>query len=146
MPLRGIVLLAFTLASLPVCFVRPFYGILVWTIIAFLNPHRFTWSAADAFPWALAVGTATLTGFFLFTRGWMARLASREICLLLGLWVWFTITSTISVHTSLFAHHAQETWTRYIFVSKILLMTLVMVGIVDSFQRLRILLLVIAGC
>jgi probable O-glycosylation ligase (exosortase A-associated) len=42
-------------------------------------------------------------------------------------------------------HHSADTWFRFNFVSKILLMTVVTIGVVDSFSRLRILVTVIAA-
>jgi probable O-glycosylation ligase (exosortase A-associated) len=144
-PLRGILLLVFFCISLPVCFIRPFYGILLWSVVAFLNPQSFIWSARYSFPWALAVAIPTLAGVLLFSRGW-TRLASREFYLLVTLWIWFTVTSVVSAHTPFFAHHAQDTLDRWQFVSKVLLMTVVTMAIVDSFARLRIFVLVMAGC
>jgi putative inorganic carbon (hco3(-)) transporter len=145
MPVRGALLLAYILLSVPVCFLRPFYGIALWTIIAFLDPQSFTWSAAAAFPWALAVGGATLCGFpFFAARGTSFR--SGKFALLAILWIWFTVTSALSSNTPLFVHHAADTWSKWQFVSKILLMTVVTAAIVDRFSRLRTLVLVIAGC
>jgi probable O-glycosylation ligase (exosortase A-associated) len=144
-PVRGILLLTFIVGSLPVCLFRPFYGILLWTILAFLDPQSFTWDIG-AFPWATAVGGATIVGFFIFNRGWVRRLGSTQVALLAILWIWFTITSFNSDQTPLLVHHSFATWFRFGFVSKILLMTVVTIGVVDSFARLRILVIVIAGC
>jgi probable O-glycosylation ligase (exosortase A-associated) len=144
-PVRGIVLLAIFIPSLPICFFNPFYGIVVWTIIAFLNPQWYTWWAAYIVPWALATAIPTLAGFVVFNRGW-GRMVSRESCLVLILWIWFTITTMISTHNPVFAGHAEDTWARWQFVSKILLMTIVTMAIVDSFSRLRKLVIVIACC
>jgi putative inorganic carbon (hco3(-)) transporter len=144
-PLRGVILIGFILASLPVCFFRPFYGIALWTIIAFLNPQGFTWSAASALPWAQIVAAPTIAGLLIFVGGWY-RLMSREVLLVLLLWVWFLITSFVSSTNPLFAHHADDTWYRFSFVSKILLMAVLTIPIVDTLAKLRLLFLVIAGC
>jgi probable O-glycosylation ligase (exosortase A-associated) len=144
--LRGILLLAYITGSLPFCLFSPFYGIVVWTILAFLNPQSFIWGAAGAFPWASAVGIATIAGFLIFVRGWFSRLASSQVFLIVLLWIWFVVTSVISDHTPEMAHHSFDTWFRFGFVSKILLMTVVTIGVVDSFARLRVLVIVIAGC
>jgi putative inorganic carbon (HCO3(-)) transporter len=144
--MRGSALLIFVLGSLPVCFVRPFYGILLWTVIAFLNPQSFVWGSGSYFPWALAVAIPTLIGVPIFVRGWAHRLVSREFFLVFALWIWFTITSVVSTNTSFFLHHAGDTWFRWGFVSKILLMTVVTMAVTQSFRQLRILMLVIAGC
>lgn len=145
MPLRGLALLVFVVLSVPVCFFRPFYGIVLWTIIAFLNPQSFTWTALDFFPWATAVAIPTILGMLVFDRR-LERLASRELGLLILLWSWFTLTTFVSTSLPEFAHHAPETWERWKFVSKILLMTVCMVPIVSSFQRLRYVILTIGTC
>lgn len=148
MPIKGALLLVYFIASLPLCFVWPFYGILLWVVVAFLNPQSsfLYWQVASEFPWAVAVAVPTLAGFFLLARGWGRRLFNRECGLLVILWAWFLVTSFVSSHTPLFVSHSFETWYKFRFVSKILLMTFVMVAIVHSFERLRILVIVIAGC
>jgi len=143
--LRGIVLMVFFAGSLPVTFVRPFYGILLWTIVAFLNPQSFMWGGAATLPWALAVAIPTIAGAVIFTHG-RYRLATREVAILIAFWIWITITTVVSMHSSMFMHHAADTWDRWTFVSKVLLMVLLTIAVVDSFERLRILVLVIAGC
>lgn len=146
MSLRGIILLVYMVGSIPICFLLPFYGIVLWTVVAFLNPQSFIWMANDSLPWAMAVAIPTLAGFLFFSRGGINRLGTREVGLIVILWTWFTITTLVSTSTPLFLHHAEDTWYRWQFVSKVLLMTVVTIAIVDSFERLRILLVVIAGC
>lgn len=146
MPIRGVILVTVFLASLPVCFIRPFYGIAVWAVIAFLNPQWYAWDAARLMPWALGVAIPTLAGFLLFCRGWMQRIAAREVILMVVMWLWFTITSFAAGQNPLFVHHIQDTWKLWGTVSKILLMTIVTVAVVDSFARLRTLVMVISGC
>ncbi len=147
MPIKGVLLFVFFVGSLPVCLARPFYGIILWTILAFLNPQSalFYWHAADSFPWAVAVAVPTVLGFAMFSNGWK-NLGSGKVLQLGVLWIWFTITSLISAHTPIFVHHAADTWVRWNFVSKVLFMTVITIAIVDTFERLRIFVLVIAGC
>ena len=145
MALRAILLLVFIAGSLPFCLFRPFYGVIVWMILAFLNPQSFIWGAG-AFQWATAVAVATIAGSLIFSRGWIGRLASTQVALLVTLWIWFIVTSFNSDASPALAHHSADTWFRFNFVSKILLMTLVTIGVVDSFSRLRTLVIVIAGC
>jgi putative inorganic carbon (HCO3(-)) transporter len=140
---RSILLLAFLIPSLPVCFVRPFYGILLWTFIAFTSLQWYAYSA-HMLPVAMLVAIPTLLGAAIFGRGWR-NLLTKECGLLLGLWIWFTITTFVAGGNPVFADHADELWPRWQFVSKIFLMTALAVVVVDSFARLRTLLIVIAG-
>jgi putative inorganic carbon (HCO3(-)) transporter len=145
MSLRGILLLAFFIPSIPLCFFRPFYGLLLWTVISFTSLHKYTWGEASVLPWAVMVGVPLILGFALFVHNF-DRMKSRESALIILLWIWFVFTSVGSTHTPLFMHHAQETWDHLIFVTKILVMTLISMSIVNSFSRLRTLLIVIASC
>lgn len=145
MSLRGILLLCFFIPSIPVCFFRPFYGLILWTIVAFTSLHKYTYGESANLPWAMMVGIPTILGFAFFSRGW-ERMKSRETILILILWIWFVITSIGSTRTPLFAHHAADTWQHLETVSKILLMTLITMGLLDSFKRLRTLVIVIGCC
>ena len=64
--MRDILVLGFFLPSLPVCFFRPFYGVLLWTIVAFVNPQHLAYGYAAGFPLAQAVAIPTLAGFLFF--------------------------------------------------------------------------------
>ena len=147
MPLKGAILLALFIPSLPLCFFRPFYGICVWAVLAFVNPQSYTlyWSVTRDIPWATVAAVPTLAGFMCFTRGWLRSIATMQMGLLISLWVWFFVTSLASSNTPLFQHHSVATWEQFEFLSKILLMTVVTAAIIDSRQRLRIYLLVLAG-
>ncbi len=142
--MRDILVLGVFLPSLPFCFLRPYYGVLLWVIVAFVNPQRLAYGYASTFPLAEAVAIPTLAGFLVFNRNW-GRLFSREALLLWALWIWFTLTSYVSTTNPLFEAHSADTWYRWTFVSKILLMTAVSICLVDSAKKLRILALVIAG-
>ncbi len=39
MPIRVALMFVFFVGSLPFCFIRPFYGILLWAVISYLNPQ-----------------------------------------------------------------------------------------------------------
>ncbi len=145
MPLRAIILLSVLMASLPVCFFRPFYGILLWDVVAFLNPQAYIWSANDSFPWALTIAIPTISGYVLFSRR-SGAIGTRECYLMLILWGWFTVTTILSTHTPEFFHHIADTKYHWQFVSKVLLMTMFSLAIVDSFERLRTLVMVMSGC
>src|SRR6185312_7014245 len=69
-----------------------------------------------------------------------------ECYLVLILWAWFTITTVNSTMSPAFVHHAVDTWFQWRFVSKVLLMTMFTFAIVDSFERLRMLVIVMSGC
>jgi probable O-glycosylation ligase (exosortase A-associated) len=145
MPVRGVILIAYFVASLPVCFLRPFYGVVMWMVVAFVNPQSYTWGAAMAFPWAVAVGIPTLLGMVCFTRGWN-RLFARESILLMIFWAWVTVTTLVSVRSPVFNHHAADTWYKWGFVSKVWLMTFATSVIIRDFHQFHIFMRSMALC
>jgi putative inorganic carbon (HCO3(-)) transporter len=143
-PIRDIVVLAIILGSLPICFLRPFYGIGLWTVVAFMNPHRMSWGVARDFPVAELIAVATLLGFLIFEHK-LANLWRRESVLILLLWAWFAVDTAVTTHMAAFQHHAGLTMWRFGMVSKIILMTVVAIAVVNSWFRFRRFLLCIAG-
>src|SRR5262245_27541624 len=86
-----------------------------------------------------------MLGMLAFDRNF-GRLASRQVYLIGLLWLWFCVTTFFSMRSPEFSHHATDTWEKWVFVSKVLLMTLCAIPIVSSFARLRSLVLTIACC
>src|SRR5215470_2193775 len=134
--MRDIVVTAVIFGLLPFCLTRPWVGILVWSWIGYMNPHRLTWSFAATMPFAQFTALATLTGL-LFTTDRKPMPWTREIYLLLALWVMFLITT-------LHALHPQMAWDYFTEVSKILLITFVTLLLFQDERKLRALLYVIA--
>ena len=145
MSLRAIVLFSLLLPSLPFCLARPFYGIICWTIIGFLNPQFYAWGARFFAPAAELVAIPTLVGCLLFGRNWRA-LATREVMLLGLLYGWFTVTTIVATNTPLFMPHAQDTWIRWETVAKILVMTAATIVCVENLAKFRTFLIVLSGC
>ena len=58
--LRDIALTLFIAGLLPFILARAWVGVLVWTWIGLMNPHRLTFGFARDFPFALIVAVATL--------------------------------------------------------------------------------------
>lgn len=142
--MRDALVLLIILGSIPFCFTRPFFGVLMWTWIAYFNPHRYAWSdTVYNFPVAMAVAIPTLMGL-LFTRKLNRDIFTRESALILMLWLWMCVTLVCALQVPLFAGHIQDGTDRLIQITKILLMTFVTMLAVNSRTRLRQLVLVIA--
>src|SRR5215203_4579383 len=145
MSLRDTIFVVAFVPCLPFCFFRPFFGILMWTVVSLLNPHSFTWSMMTEFPWALAVAAPTLAGAVFYSPNWKGFF-SREVGFVILLWGWFTFTSLNNSSMPIFSHFAVDTWFRWRVVSKIFCMTLATVLIVNTWDRFRLFLLVMSGC
>ena len=51
------------LVLLPIVLVRPFIGVVLWSEISFMNPHRLVYgSIAGEIPWTMMIFGATMVG------------------------------------------------------------------------------------
>jgi probable O-glycosylation ligase (exosortase A-associated) len=141
--MRDIVVLAIILGSMPICFFRPFFGAMMWVWVAYFNPHRFTYGMAYDFPVSMVIAIPTLLGI-LFFRKVNRGIFVRETMMLLLFWAWITITYINATQVPLFADHVEDAHYQLINVSKVLLMTFVLILMVTSKKRLEILFLVTA--
>ena len=81
--MRSIALTLELAVLLPIVFVRPFVGVLLWSWISFMNPHRLVYGGiALSVPWAMLIFFATIFGC-LAARSFRAvgTSATRSACL-----------------------------------------------------------------
>jgi len=140
---RDFLLLVIICGSLPVCFFQPFFGVLMWIWIAYFNPHRFTFDYMYDFPVAQAIAVPTLAGL-IFHRKFNRPLFVRENVWMLVLWAWFAIVYINATHIPFFAGHVDDSKIELIRISKILLMTFVIMLVTTSEKRLKAVFLVTA--
>jgi len=124
-------------ASLPVAFLRPYYGILVYAWISYMYPHLLAWSFAQQFPGAKLTAIAVLAGTFFTREGDNRPLFTRESVAMMLVWGTFTIST-------IFAFHPVESWDKWQDVSKVILMALLTSTLLTSEKRLNYFLLVVA--
>jgi putative inorganic carbon (HCO3(-)) transporter len=141
--MRDILVLAIILGSVPICFIRPYFGAMMWVWVAYFNPHRFTYGMAYNFPVSTVIAIPTLLGIVFF-RKVNRGIFVRETVMLLLFWAWITITYLHATQVALFADHVEDAQIQLISVSKVLLMTFVLILVVTSKKRLDILFLVTA--
>lgn len=139
--MRDYLVLAIVFISAPVALVSPYYGILMWTWLAYFNPHRYTWGMARDFPVAIVIAIPTLVGTIFAVKN--RNIFTRETLILAALWTWFAVTTVYVLITPAFAGHAVDARAHLEEVSKILLMTFVTLLLITSREKLRLLILVI---
>jgi putative inorganic carbon (HCO3(-)) transporter len=138
MPIRDVLLVGLVVASLPLCFWRPYYGVLVWTWISFMSPHRLSWGFAYDLPLAQMVALPMLAGF-LFTKERRSIPLFAESIFLGGFWI-------LTFVTTLYALYPGEAWADFEQFSKVLLVTFVTISLVQDRSKLRYVLLVAGAC
>jgi putative inorganic carbon (HCO3(-)) transporter len=99
--MRDIVLASILLIGTFRALKYPYIGILLWTWVSIMNPHRVTWHLSD-FPVAAIVGGATLIGLFLTRdRRHFFISAPSAFLLLFTLWICVTFIFSFYPETSL---------------------------------------------
>lgn len=134
--MRDLFVTALVFGLLPYIFKRPWLGILVWSWLGYMNPHRQAWGFAYDFPFAMIVGGATILAF-LFSPAKKEMLWTRETVLLALFLVWMLITT-------FFAFYPDYAWVQWNKVWKIQLMIFLTVMMIKDRQQLHWMVWVIA--
>ena len=58
--MRSLLLIMFVLGTLPMAFVEPFIGLLLWVLFSDMNPYRFTWGLAASIHWVYLIALVTI--------------------------------------------------------------------------------------
>lgn len=92
--MRDLVLLMFVAGTLPMAFMRPIIGLLLWSMFSYLNPHRMTWGFAVGLPWVMLVAVVTFVALAMYPQQ-RQRLAFKPIVVLMTLFLlWVSIATT----------------------------------------------------
>jgi len=133
---RDLFILAVVCGSLPVILFRPFYGLLVYSWLAFMRPQDMAWGASRGLPLSLWVATALGIGLVLSVgreRFLTPRLQTVLLILLAG---WISLSTVLAVMPEM-------AWDIYGNYWKAILMAVLATGLVSDRRRLRLLLLMI---
>ena len=128
--MRDVAIFLVLMSMLPLAMARPFVGILLWSWVSFMNPHRITWSFATEMPWGLMVALATLIGCAVagepkrFPPGATAKLIVAFIVLT-------AITSVLAMVPS------EDMYSRWSQVFKVFLMLLLTLSLLTSRARIH---------
>ena len=104
--------------------VHPGMGILGWTWVSIMSPHRMAYGFIQSFPVAMMVGGATLVGLVV-SRDRKRLVATPETVFLILFMIWITL----GLATDIFFDTSFEMWKR---VMKIDLMILVAAMVINS--------------
>jgi probable O-glycosylation ligase (exosortase A-associated) len=109
--MRSFLLALIVLGSLPMIVVRPHLGVLVFSWLSYMNPHRFVWGFTAGLPWVLMVGGVTIVA-------WLASREPKRIpwngatILLAAFALWISLTTLFAIY----ADEAYPLWDRAIKV------------------------------
>ena len=134
--MRDIAVTLAVFGILPFILKWPYIGILAWSWLGYMNPHRYCWGFAMTMPFAFMVALCTLAGMLMSKEP--KRIPwTRETILLLVFILWMFITTVYSLYPWL----AWEQWDK---VWRIMLMTYVTTMLINNKERIHLLMIVIA--
>lgn len=134
--MRDLLVTVIIFGLVPFILTRPWLGILAWSWIGYMNPHRLTWGFAFSFPFASVIGAATLFAWLISKEPKKIPWTPVTITLLLFT-LWMTVTTP-------FAFNQEAAWYQWDKVMKIMLMTFVALSVMQSKKRIILLTWVIA--
>ena len=126
--MRDLLVLLMVFGSAPAILFRPHIGILMWTWVSLMNPHRLTWGFVQTFPIAMVIAVTTLAGLVLSreTKRFPVSLLS---VLLIAYTLWISFTT-------IFALNPADATGLLDRALKILLMTFVTMILINSRERI----------
>lgn len=133
--MRGIIFSLLVIGALPLILKQPYIGILAWSWIGYMNPHRLVWGFASRLPWAMIVAVGTLVGLLLSREPKRFLWTPVTIVYLL-----FVLWMCLTTFFALAPDAAWEEWDRMI---KVQLMTVVTIMVMGRRERLQALIWVI---
>jgi putative inorganic carbon (hco3(-)) transporter len=128
---RSIALFTEILVLLPIVIVRPFVGVLLWSWISFMNPHRLVYGGLGAeLPWAMMTFVATIIGCVVAREPKRFPVNALTVLIVLFL-VMITFTSMFALAPWYFVEAKWES------VAKVFLFLLVTAGLLTSRERIH---------
>ena len=117
--MRDILLVLIVAVFVIVALFRPWIGIIAWTILSIMNPHRYAWRVQD-WPLAAAVAIATLIGLAITRdrRDWSLSAPAGALLAFMA-WMCITLPFSFSVADSL------DMWTRVMKIDLMILVAMV---------------------
>jgi probable O-glycosylation ligase (exosortase A-associated) len=134
--MRDIVLALFIFGTIPFILSRPYIGLLVWSWIGYMNPHRLCYGFAYSFPWVQIIAIVTLVSLA-FSKEHKAIRLSPTVVLLFLFFAWTTVATFFAVQPV----SAWQTWDQF---GKTLIMVAVTLMLVKDRQRMHWLVWLIA--
>jgi len=134
--MRDLFVTLIVLGILPAVLFQPWIGVMLWSWIGYMNPHRLAYGFAVNFPFAMLIALFTLTGL-LFSKEKKKIPWTRETIILSFFIFWMLVTT-------FFAIHSDAAWEQFEKVIKIQVMTYITLMIMYSEKRLTYLVWIIA--
>ena len=126
--MRDLLVIALVLLGSAIALRRPWIGVLVWTWLSIMNPHRFTWGMAYDAPLAAIAAGSTLLGM-LMSNERESPFKGPPVTLLFLLVIWMTLSW-------IFGLDREDDYEQWIKVIKVDFMIFVALALMHSKQHI----------
>lgn len=120
--MRDVTVTAFIVALLPFILVHPYVGVLAWSWLSYMNPHKLTWGFAYSMPFAQIVAIATFISLVLSKEPKRIPINPLTIAWLLFI-LWMAITTVFAIYPTF----ALAQFVKVIKIQAIALLTLMLI-------------------
>lgn len=127
--MRDIAFALIMLGLIPFVAMRPYIGLLVWSWLGYMNPHRLTYGFAYSFPWVMLIAVITLTSLAISKEHKrIPKSTVRVLLVLFLLWTGFT---------TFFAVMPDVAWQRWQDFAKTLVLVFATLMLVNTRERMH---------
>ncbi|MDD5330471.1 MAG: putative O-glycosylation ligase, exosortase A system-associated [Sulfuricella sp.] len=119
--MRDYLVVAIIFGALPYVLTRPHLGVLLWTWVGVMNPHRLGWGFANDLPVAAIAGGVTLVSFLLSKEPKRIPWVPATIFLVLFV-LWMNVTTVFALVPDL----AVQQWSKVMKIQLMILLTLML--------------------
>ncbi len=133
--MRDYIVTLMVFACVPLILRKPFFGILVWSWLSLMNPHRLGWGFATEMPFAQIVAVTLILSLLIARE--VKPLSTLPLTWLLAFWWFWWFVTTL---TAFYPAAAWEEWDR---TWRILLLTFLMIALLTTRERIDALVWVI---
>lgn len=121
--MRSLLVSMIIFGSLPFILVRPHIGVLVFSWISYMNPHRLTWGFAYDFPFAMVVGVVTFFAWIISRESKALPMTPLTVLMLLFLF-WVSLTTVFAIDFEL----SYPKWIQFFKIMSVTLLTIILIN------------------
>jgi probable O-glycosylation ligase (exosortase A-associated) len=126
--MRDLAVTAVIAVLLPFVLFRPYIGVLLWTWVGLMNPHRLAWGFAHDFSFAIIIGATTIVAILLSNEPKRFP-APAVVVALIAFYAWMVVTT-------IFAMFPEDAWQQLEKIAKIQLFVFITMIVMQSRDRI----------
>jgi probable O-glycosylation ligase (exosortase A-associated) len=129
--MRDILVTLLVFGSLPLILKRPYWGVLVWCWLSYMNPHRLTWGFAYEMPFAQIVAITLVISLIV-----NQEIRKIPVDGMVVIWLFFIVWMSVTTALAIYQDSAFEYYMRVI---KIQIFTFITIMVMNDLKRIHML-------